>query len=73
MWPQKGTLSKCRFHIRKSGDNDSSYNSYETSDNNFVTEENLAKNCLLFALWYNRCLLALQLFFVVFPRVKCVS
>ena len=50
MWPQKGTLSKCKCHIRKSGDNDSSYNFYETSDNNFITEENLAKNCLLFAL-----------------------
>ena len=72
MWPQKRTLSKCRFHIRKSGDNDSSYNSYETSDNNFVTEENLAKNCLLFALWYNRCILALLLFFGFFPRVKSV-
>ena len=50
MWPQKETQSKCKCHIRKSGDNDSSYNFYETSDNNFITEENLAKNCLLFAL-----------------------
>ena len=40
-------------------DNDSSYNSYETSYSNFIADENLANISLLFAL-YNHYALALQ-------------
>ena len=46
------------LHSRKSDGNDSSYNSYETSDSKFIACRNLAKTYLLFAL-YIHCVLAL--------------
>ena len=46
------------LHSRKSDGNDSSYNSYETSDSKFIACRNLAKTCLLVAL-YIHCVLAL--------------
>ena len=65
--PRKEIPSKCKVHTRKSHGNDCSYNSYETSDSNFIANENLAKVFLLFAI-YNHCALALQ--FCCFHRVK---
>ena len=49
-----------KVHTRKSDDNNSSYNSYETSDSNFIADKNLTKICLLLAL-YNHCVSTLQL------------
>ena len=57
----KETFSKCKVHTRKSDGNDSSYNSYEASDSNFIADENLTKICLLFT-WYNHCVVALQFY-----------
>ena len=56
--PRKEMPSKCKVHMSKLHGNDSSCNSYETSNSNFIADENLAKICLLFAL-YKHCALAL--------------
>ena len=58
--PVTGT-GKTETCTRKSDDNDSSYNSYETSDSNFIADKKLAKICILFAL-YNHCAFALQFY-----------
>ena len=52
-WKNRGN------NARKSHDNDSSDNSYETSDSNFRADENFAKICVLFVLC-NHCALVLQ-------------
>ena len=45
----KETFLKCQVHTRKSDGSDSSYNSYEASDSNFIADENWQKfvYCLL--------------------------
>ena len=77
---EKKLFQNLKIHTRKSDGNDSGCNSYKISDINFIAAENLAKTCLLFALYshcvYNNYCVYYCLYhnnFADFPRAKGVS